>query len=930
MKGAVKVQRTLDGLFSRKAAPSAGGLPHAAGGRKTSRGDGAAAPSPSRPLDKKARLLLAAGGGGSTSGPLDKKARLLAKFAPAEANKEPTPPLSAFAVSCPRKNLATVIDTAPVCVSLPRRFSLRLFPRFCESVPRPSPLSPSVPRALSPDTPCLHPTPAARCLQLFSNVAKARLKAANPDCNFVAILQKVKGEWTEMPSEERAVYEARHAEATAQYEKDLAEFSRRQDPSPSETPAPTTAEGLQSRADGEADPAPPTAVKSKAKAAKRKPAVGAKRKSAATPKAKEAKAGKTGKAGKSGKAGKKRPPTAGTTAAEGSARSAQPSPTASPGKRPAGTADVPPPAKVAKAAEESAPATGSSPADNQQAASGEVSAASASAKKKVVKPKQKAINSFFGPSDPSRPAVDFSKTVDDAALPGRKKKFMSKAERQREKEKRAKEREDARVAAAKEREAQKAQQKARRERERAAAASQRQAEREQLKAEAKARKEKERRRKLEEEERNKPRDEAQLTDMPPLPSEGEGSGWERIQWRLSNESFGDLAMISEFLATYGEALACSEQVANMTPRRIDEALHGDEAAVNDLLACMLVSLMEVDYGASSTDVECELGVSLSTLPVNGNTASAVLKLYLEQITWSPCDHVTQKLATRDFCHLAPEEALQVLAFLCSQHFDNPHVLDALEAASAEAARLHSAQCVSSLRVVQRPYPGRRLLLGLREACAAVGWPGRALPLLAVLTRLDTLEPRCRYKLKMELARRSKAAREEAKKRAQKEAAAAKDAAAKREEEDARLAAALAAQDAMTRRSGRAAAAAAGERMKLVVDGYQWGQPEPGRRGGAPESALDTSLEMEPDEKMADMLEEEERHLGETARQASVSPRFFPHAAPSSIRVAPSCRRVLCRQACGWPQSLTAVGRLQMRLSPLTATAGLPLRFSQPR
>jgi len=40
--------------------------------------------------------------------------------------------------------------------------------------------------------------------------------------------------------------------------------------------------------------------------------------------------------------------------------------------------------------------------------------------RRVVRSKQKAISSFFGPSDPSRPATDFSKTVDDDALPGRK------------------------------------------------------------------------------------------------------------------------------------------------------------------------------------------------------------------------------------------------------------------------------------------------------------------------------------------------------------------------------------------------------------------------------------------------------------------------------------------------------------------------------
>lgn len=51
---------------------------------------------------------------------------------------------------------------------------------------------------------------------MFSNKAKASLKAANPGIPFVAILQMVKAEWDQLPAAERAEYDQRHDNARDQ------------------------------------------------------------------------------------------------------------------------------------------------------------------------------------------------------------------------------------------------------------------------------------------------------------------------------------------------------------------------------------------------------------------------------------------------------------------------------------------------------------------------------------------------------------------------------------------------------------------------------------------------------------------------------------------------------------------------------------------
>ena len=59
-----------------------------------------------------------------------------------------------------------------------------------------------------------------------------------------------------------------------------------------------------------------------------------------------------------------------------------------------------------------------------------------------------------------------------------------------------------------------------------------------------------------------------------------------------------------------------------------------------VLAALLIALFEVDDGPCATDVDTGFGINLADLPLNKDTASEVLRLYLslvprQYIPWDP-------------------------------------------------------------------------------------------------------------------------------------------------------------------------------------------------------------------------------------------------------------------------------------------------------
>ena len=102
-----------------------------------------------------------------------------------------------------------------------------------------------------------------------------------------------------------------------------------------------------------------------------------------------------------------------------------------------------------------------------------------------------------------------------------------------------------------------------------------------------------------------------------------------------------------------------------------------------MLACFLLTLLEISEGAQSAKVATPTGVQLCLLPLNDETASEVLRIYLGAMKFAeqhPDSRAVAKLLTSDFAALAPREIVQVLAFLGEMHFSHEEVIDSVEAA----------------------------------------------------------------------------------------------------------------------------------------------------------------------------------------------------------------------------------------------------------
>ena len=89
------------------------------------------------------------------------------------------------------------------------------------------------------------------------------------------------------------------------------------------------------------------------------------------------------------------------------------------------------------------------------------------------------------------------------------------------------------------------------------------------------------------------------------------------------------------------------------------------------------------YSAHHLQVMTLTGVTLNLLPLNDETASEILRLYLTQMKFEasrPNLAVCQKLNAGSFAALTAEETVAVLHFLGDLHFSHPEVIEFVEAA----------------------------------------------------------------------------------------------------------------------------------------------------------------------------------------------------------------------------------------------------------
>eukprot|EP00051_Salpingoeca_urceolata_P021939 m.350950 g.350950 ORF g.350950 m.350950 type:complete len:1297 (-) comp19894_c0_seq3:68-3958(-) len=273
-------------------------------------------------------------------------------------------------------------------------------------------------------------------------------------------------------------------------------------------------------------------------------------------------------------------------------------------------------------------------------------------KKAKAKSKQRAITDMFSRSDGARPQAAVKKLTPEEKTKMEKAKeklrwkLLSKEERQAELDKRKEQR--------------------RLERERL---------REEKKKEKQAQKERERELQLLKQEENKPREDTELTDSMPLPI---GSG---PPTRLPPHLFSKTLQVCEFVRTFNQALA-TDHLKTLTPNKLEEAiLNKEDGTVLHFLACLIISLLEIRDGPASCQVESPVGVDLCNLPVRAETASALLSLYIgvmDKAGEVPEDlqksGALKFLKQFEFSAASPEAMLDIMVFLCNQHFQHAEVM----------------------------------------------------------------------------------------------------------------------------------------------------------------------------------------------------------------------------------------------------------------
>eukprot|EP00730_Choanoeca_flexa_P018885 TRINITY_DN9206_c0_g1_i1.p1 TRINITY_DN9206_c0_g1~~TRINITY_DN9206_c0_g1_i1.p1 ORF type:complete len:951 (+),score=297.40 TRINITY_DN9206_c0_g1_i1:136-2988(+) len=161
---------------------------------------------------------------------------------------------------------------------------------------------------------------------------------------------------------------------------------------------------------------------------------------------------------------------------------------------------------------------------------------------------------------------------------------------------------------------------------------------------------------------------------------------EKLDSLLPEECFLDAMMVVEFCRAFAPGLA-TDKLNHLTLEKLEAAILAKDQPqkIGEVVACLLISLMEIVDGPNTTEVPGPFGFNMNEAPVNAETASEVARQYLERIDYAeglPYAHdaetIVKALASCHFVELAPQQQVQVLRYFCDQHFDNEHVIEVLE------------------------------------------------------------------------------------------------------------------------------------------------------------------------------------------------------------------------------------------------------------
>ncbi|KAL3841380.1 hypothetical protein ACJMK2_019534 [Sinanodonta woodiana] len=169
---------------------------------------------------------------------------------------------------------------------------------------------------------------------------------------------------------------------------------------------------------------------------------------------------------------------------------------------------------------------------------------------------------------------------------------------------------------------------------------------------------------------------------------------------LPNETFGDVAMVAEFIACYAGLLMPDEEYPIYTDALM-KALTGGKEGFAYLSRVLVILLQTLLQDKISEDYQ-EINVSLSDIPVNPFTASELVRLCLRKRDASHNheeeeeeededeevpDELIQLLVTKEMYQLEPVQKLQILKGMCLRIMATYSVQDYMEEKQQEASKL---------------------------------------------------------------------------------------------------------------------------------------------------------------------------------------------------------------------------------------------------
>ncbi|XP_033102198.1 tyrosine-protein kinase BAZ1B-like [Anneissia japonica] len=171
---------------------------------------------------------------------------------------------------------------------------------------------------------------------------------------------------------------------------------------------------------------------------------------------------------------------------------------------------------------------------------------------------------------------------------------------------------------------------------------------------------------------------------------------------LPNTRFGDIAMVAEFLNMYS-GLLMPDDPYPITAENLILALVSGAQGFGYLSRCLVILLKTLLQDDIAEDYS-ELGMKLSGIPVNMHTATELMRLCLrpndQETDDSDSDeeihqdvdndvpqHLVEKLETKEFYELDPDEKIVLLICLCHRIMSSYSVIDFMEDKQREATKL---------------------------------------------------------------------------------------------------------------------------------------------------------------------------------------------------------------------------------------------------